>query len=152
MRTGISVVLALAVSSGVVVQGQQAPAPAPAGGQSAAAPPAATTPRADANGNPLRTAKTGHVSNYDEAKVAPYTLPDPLILPADAGPRRGTWTASVVPRSCVVQTEIFGRVPSNAPKVTWDVKETDPAARRRRGVDEGDRRHRGQRPNAGTSG
>jgi hypothetical protein len=32
----------------------------------------------DANGNPLRRAlKTGHVSNYDEAKVAPYTLPDP---------------------------------------------------------------------------
>ena len=30
----------------------------------------------DANGNPLRRAlKTGHVSNYDEAKVPPYTLP-----------------------------------------------------------------------------
>ena len=36
---------------------------------------------ADANGNPLRRAtKTGHVSNYDESKVRPYTLPDPLVL------------------------------------------------------------------------
>jgi hypothetical protein len=34
----------------------------------------------DANGNPLRRAlKTGHVSNYDESKVPPYTLPDPLV-------------------------------------------------------------------------
>lgn len=34
----------------------------------------------DANGNPLRLAvKTGHVSNYDESKVGPYTLPDPLV-------------------------------------------------------------------------
>jgi hypothetical protein len=33
----------------------------------------------DANGNPLRKAlKTGHISNYDESKVGPYTLPDPL--------------------------------------------------------------------------
>src|SRR5829696_7542954 len=35
----------------------------------------------DANGNPLRRAlKTGHVSNYDENKVPPYTLPDPLVM------------------------------------------------------------------------
>src|SRR6478609_801182 len=35
----------------------------------------------DANGNPLRLAvKTGHVSNYDEAKLRPYILPDPLVL------------------------------------------------------------------------
>ena len=30
---------------------------------------------------PVRTAdKTGHVSNYDESKVKPYRLPDPLVL------------------------------------------------------------------------
>jgi hypothetical protein len=35
----------------------------------------------DANGNPRRLAvKTGHISNYDEAKVPPYTLPDPLVM------------------------------------------------------------------------
>jgi hypothetical protein len=35
----------------------------------------------DPGDNPVRLAKsTGHVSNYNEEKVAPYTLPDPLIL------------------------------------------------------------------------
>ena len=42
-------------------------------------------PKADANGNPIRFApRTGHVSNYDEAKVAPYTLPNPLVM-SDGG-------------------------------------------------------------------
>src|SRR5690348_1087775 len=35
----------------------------------------------DPGGNPVRLARaTGHVSNYDEAKVRAYKLPDPLIL------------------------------------------------------------------------
>src|SRR5579864_5610158 len=35
----------------------------------------------DPNGNPVRLAKaTGHVSNYSEDRVPPYTLPDPLVL------------------------------------------------------------------------
>lgn len=39
----------------------------------------------DANGNPLRRAlKTGHISNYDESKVPPYTLPDPLVMASGA--------------------------------------------------------------------
>src|SRR5262245_17481808 len=34
----------------------------------------------DPGGNPVRLAKSsGHASNYAEAKVAPYTLPDPLV-------------------------------------------------------------------------
>src|SRR5262249_50861828 len=34
----------------------------------------------DPQGNPVRLAKaTGHVSNYSEDRVAPYTLPDPLV-------------------------------------------------------------------------
>src|SRR4051812_46632091 len=79
-------------SIGLAVHAQQ-PA-APAGAQAPATPapttqtpttPAASPPAAaagaDANGNPVRRAtKTGHLSNYDEAKVAPYTLPDPLVL------------------------------------------------------------------------
>src|SRR5262245_62016588 len=37
--------------------------------------------RSDANGNPLRIAtKSGHISNYDESKVHPYALPDPLLM------------------------------------------------------------------------
>jgi hypothetical protein len=35
----------------------------------------------DPKGNPVRLARaTGHVSNYSEDKVPPYTLPDPLVL------------------------------------------------------------------------
>src|SRR3954454_8299975 len=116
-----------------VVRGQQTPAPAPAGGQTGATPQVviSNSPRPDANGNPLRTATTGHVSNYDEAKVTPYTLPDPLTL---SNGRRvsdaGTWTGQRRPEIMrLYETEIFGRVPSNAPKVAWEVKATDPAAR-----------------------
>ena len=41
----------------------------------------ATNLGTDANGNPRRLAvKTGHISNYDETQIKPYTLPDPLVL------------------------------------------------------------------------
>src|SRR5262245_23642689 len=43
-------------------------------------PPTASLPRTDVQGNPLRRAPGGHVSNYDEAKVGTYTLPDPMVL------------------------------------------------------------------------
>jgi hypothetical protein len=133
VRTGLSVVAVSALSIGLVVHGQQ-PA-APAAGQAAAAPPAAASPTnlgSDANGNPLRRAlKTGHVSNYDESKVAAYTLPDPLVL--SNGKRvtdAETWRNQRRPEILrLYETEIYGRIPSNTPKVTWAVTETDPAAR-----------------------
>lgn len=86
----------------------------------------------DANGNPLRKAlKTGHISNYDESKVPPYTLPDPLVM-AD-GKRvtdAQTWRTKRRPEILrAYQTEIYGRIPANTPKVTWEVVESDPAAK-----------------------
>jgi len=76
----------------------------------------------DANGNSLRLAtKTGHVSNYDESKVKPYTLPDPLVMAdgtrvADAK----AWASKRRPELIrLYETEIFGRTPANAPLVTW---------------------------------
>ena len=86
----------------------------------------------DANGNPRRLAvKTGHVSNYDETKVPPYTLPDPLLLANGQRVRSAAiWQRERRPEIMrLYETEIFGRVPANAPKVTWRVTETDPAAR-----------------------
>lgn len=86
----------------------------------------------DASGNPLRRAlKTGHVSNYDESKVAPYTLPDPLVL---ANGKRvtdaKTWTRQRRPELIrLYESQIYGRVPANAPKITWDVVDTDAHAR-----------------------
>jgi hypothetical protein len=86
----------------------------------------------DASGNPLRRAiKTGHVSNYDETKVRSYTLPDPLVL-ADGTPVRDakTWQERRRPEIFrLYETEIYGRIPANAPRVTWRVAETDTHAR-----------------------
>src|SRR5882672_2415677 len=69
---------------------------------------------ADANGNPRRLAlKTGHVSNYDESKMTPYALPDPLVL-ANGKPVRDarTWTKERRPELIrVYEAEIFGRIP-----------------------------------------
>ena len=86
----------------------------------------------DANGNPLRRAvKTGHVSNYDESKVRPYTLPDPLVL-ASGVPVRDARTWMRVRRPEIItlyERDIYGRIPTKTPKVTWQVSETDPAAK-----------------------
>jgi hypothetical protein len=80
----------------------------------------------DANGNPLRRAiKTGHVSNYDESKVKPYTLPDPLVF-ADGTPVRTArdWTTRRRPEIIrLYEAEIFGHTPAKTPRVTWLVTE-----------------------------
>jgi hypothetical protein len=87
----------------------------------------APLPRADANGNPLRRAPTGHISNYDESKVGDYTLPDPLVL-ANGHPVLDAKTWFDVRRPELLLTydrDIYGRVPSNAPKPAFNVVETD---------------------------
>jgi (4-O-methyl)-D-glucuronate---lignin esterase len=86
----------------------------------------------DPNGNPLRLAfKTGHVSNYDESKIPTYTLPDPLM---QANGKRvnstKTWRSVRRPELLkLYETEIYGRVPATAPKVTWTVGDVDKSAR-----------------------
>ena len=112
------------MSVGIVAQTQQ-----PAPQQPAANP---SNLGSDANGNPLRKAvKTGHVSNYDEAKVPPYTLPDPLVT---SDGRRVTdaamWRSLRRPEILrMYESDIYGRIPANTPKVTWEVVDTDPAAK-----------------------
>jgi hypothetical protein len=88
--------------------------------------------RADPKGNPVRLAKaTGHVSNYSEERVRPYTLPHPLIMAnGERVASADQWTKSR--RSEILnfyREQIYGRVPDNAPQVTWEVAETDSAAR-----------------------
>src|SRR5262249_46819253 len=85
----------------------------------------------DPGGNPVRLAKaTGHVSNYSEDKVPPYTLPDPLVLSdGQKVTSPEMWMKKRRPEILkFYQTDIYGRVPANAPKVTWEGTETDPKA------------------------
>jgi hypothetical protein len=88
--------------------------------------------RRDPGNNPVRLAgATGHVSNYDEKKVPPYTLPDPLVMMSGArvdGAEK--WFKRRRPEILkFYQTEIYGRIPANVPRVTWEVTETDGKAR-----------------------
>jgi hypothetical protein len=110
----VSVLAVSALCFGLIVHGQQPASPTNLG--------------SDANGNPLRKAlSTGHVSNYDEAKVGPYTLPDPLLL-SDGRRVHDARTWRTVRRAEIVrlyETQIYGRVPANAPKVKWEVGELD---------------------------
>jgi (4-O-methyl)-D-glucuronate---lignin esterase len=80
-------------------------------------------PRTDANGNPLRRAPTGHVSNYDESKVGTYALPDPLVL-QNGQPVREAQTWMGKRRNEILklyESEIYGRVPERAPKATFEL-------------------------------
>jgi hypothetical protein len=91
--------------------------------------------RSDPKGNPVRLARsTGHVSNYTDEKVAAYTLPDPLVTAS--GERVTTaeaWWKQRRPEILkIYQTEVYGRIPENAPKVTWEV--TEPATSVRDGA------------------
>jgi hypothetical protein len=98
------------VASSVAVLGQQ---PAP-------------LPRNDANGNPLRRAeRTGHVSNYDEAKVGSFQLPDPLrFADGRAVKTAREWTEQRRPEiRRAYERDIYGRIPAVTPRVTWVVTE-----------------------------
>jgi hypothetical protein len=90
-------------------------------------PSGAALPRADAHGNPLRRAPTGHVSNYDEAKVGAYTLPDPLVLQNGQPVRTAEqWFKQRRPEIIkLYETEIYGRIAQRAPNLVFKVAETD---------------------------
>jgi hypothetical protein len=70
--------------------------------------------------------KAANAANYDETRVPPYTLPDPLTC-AD-GARVATpeqwWTRRRPELVELFDREIYGRVPANVPKVDWEVVET----------------------------
>ncbi len=88
-----------------------------------------TLPRQDATGNPIRrAASTGHVSNYDEAKVGNYTLPDPLtLLNGQRVENADMWVTQRRPEILkLYETYIYGRAPENAPKGTFEVVSTEP--------------------------
>ena len=80
-------------------------------------------PKQDAKGNPIRYAATGHASNYDEAKVGSFVLPDPLVL-QNGKPVKDAATWNTVRRPELIalyEREIFGAVPARAriTSVAW---------------------------------
>jgi len=72
-----------------------------------------------------------YAANYDESKANPYpNLPDPLIL--NNGKKVGNakmWWSTRRPQIVeLFDREIYGRVPKNAPSVTWEIKGTKEGA------------------------
>jgi len=154
-RRFAAVVLVLLVCAALCrVDAQIAPAPAPATPAAAAtpAPPPRMTPtpeqlaiqaasekehqremdllgikelRHGADGD----AKSPNAANYDESKADVYpTVPDPLVL--NDGKRvtsaKVWWTKRRPEIVELFDREIYGRVPPNLPKVTWEVVSTTP--------------------------
>jgi len=79
-----------------------------------------TSTRPGPSGNP----SSPNAANTDESKASPYTsLPDPLILNSGKKVKDAkTWWSKRRPE--IVENfdrDIYGRVPRNLPKVTWEV-------------------------------
>lgn len=77
--------------------------------------------RPGASGNPAAP----NAANADESKVGTYTLPDPLRF-QDGKPvkdRKG-WSRRRAELFEEFDREVYGRVPKEHPKVTWEVTET----------------------------
>jgi hypothetical protein len=70
--------------------------------------------------------KSPNSANFDESKVRSYVLPDPLRL--NNGKRITTaaewWNESRPEIVEAFDREVYGRVPANTPRVTWEVKST----------------------------
>jgi len=81
----------------------------------------------DADGNTYVRSEWGNWSNYDEAHAGNYTLPDPLKL-NDGQPvtNAAMWWNQRRPEILnAYLTEIYGRIPANTPKVTFEVTKVD---------------------------
>ena len=81
----------------------------------------------DAQGRSYVRSGVGTWTSYEEAKANPYPLPDPLVL-KNGQPVKdaGTWWNQRRPEILEdFRAEMYGRIPENAPKVTWEVTATD---------------------------
>jgi hypothetical protein len=70
--------------------------------------------------------KSPNAANIDESKVSPYTLPDPLLMKnGKKVDSAAAWWNQRRPE--IVEDfdrEIYGRMPKDTPKVTWETKST----------------------------
>jgi hypothetical protein len=80
-------------------------------------------PTKDAQGNSIKKAKTGHITNYDESKVGSYTLPELLTLKSgEKVTRAQIWLNLRRPEILELYREnIYGYVPKTTPVVNYDL-------------------------------
>ena len=66
-------------------------------------------------------------ANYDEAKVPPYTLPDPLSMGGVGAVKDAkTWTGQRRPEILAIyETEVYGRSPARPAKPNYEVSSVD---------------------------
>ena len=81
-------------------------------------------------GHTITRSAWGSWSNYDLAKADIGTLPDPLVLKnGERVKDADTWWKKRRPEILRdFETEIYGRIPANTPKVTFEVVESDAKA------------------------
>jgi hypothetical protein len=93
--------------------------------------PLRTNAGADAQGRSnARSGAVTRTNNYDEAKANPFPLPDPLILKNGQPVKNAeTWWNQRRPEILEdFRSQMYGRVPENTPKVTWEVAATNAEA------------------------
>ena len=75
-------------------------------------------------------AVAGIAVNNIEANVGTYTLPDLLTLSNGQQVKdAATWFSQRRPEIVkIYETEVYGRIPATAPKVTWEVASVDRTA------------------------
>jgi hypothetical protein len=117
----LTTTLAAAAMAAVVAAAQTPAGPGRTGGPAPQPPPDPTVVGRTPEGFTLRLArKTNHISNYNESMVPAYTLPDPLVT-FDGRPVRtaADWRSRRAEILKTYEEDIYGRIPANAPKVTW---------------------------------
>jgi hypothetical protein len=84
----------------------------------------------DAQGRSYVRAGTGTWTSYDESKASLYPLPDPLILKNGQPVKNAaTWWNQRRPEILEdFRAEMYGRIPTNTPPITWKVTSTNTSA------------------------
>ena len=139
---GVALLLA---AFGVDLARAQATSPATPVQQAGQLPPAADDPNrpagvtqnptrrnswSDAQGRAYQRSSSGTWTNYDESKANLYPLPDPLVLKnGQLVKDADTWWKLRRPEILEdFRAQMYGRIPDNTPKVTWEVTATDAKA------------------------
>jgi hypothetical protein len=75
-----------------------------------------------------QTAKQQPAFNYDEARVAPYTLPDPLTMNGKTVRTRAAWPSRRQEILELFREHVYGRSPGRPQHIRFEVVEDDPRA------------------------